>query len=182
MTAPQVPPEPERPSPAESPPSIDDDERERLSRRQVDQDRTLDAMQALEAALARPAPGREAAWREAVIASLDVLAEATRQEAENANRPDSLLSDMARTQPRLRNRVRALRVQYRQLQEAIERGRHDVANSSVVGFAEVRDDVARLLTGLRDQRAKESDLLYEAYYDAFRSDLPRDAERGFDID
>jgi hypothetical protein len=167
----------ERAAPNQLPQSSNVSDRERLSHRQIDQDRTLEAIQALEATVGRPAPGRELAWRDGVLASLDVLAEATREEAENAGLPDSLLSDIARTQPRLRNRVRGLRIQYRQLQEAIDRCRRDVAGSSNVGFAEVRDDVARLLTGFRDQRAKESDLLYEAYYDAFRSDLPQDAER-----
>lgn len=41
--------------------------------------------------------------------------QAPTEEAENANRPDSLLSDIARTQPRLRTRVRGVRTQYRSL-------------------------------------------------------------------
>ena len=35
---------------------------QRLARRQVDQDRTLEAIQAVEEVLARPSPGREVAW------------------------------------------------------------------------------------------------------------------------
>ena len=157
-------------------PTATDDQR--LSRRQVDQDRTLDAMQALESVLSHPSPGREVAWREAVLDALGILAEATREEAANAAQPDSLLSDLAQNQPRLRNRVRGLRVQYRQLQEAIDACQHKLANAPEnFAIVDVRDDLARVLTGFRDQRAKESDLLYEAYYDAFRSDLPRDVER-----
>ena len=151
---------------------------QRLSRRQVDQDRTLDAMQALEAELSRPFPRREIAWREAILDALGILAEATHEEAANAAQPDSLLSDLAQRQPRLRNRVRALRVQYRHLQEAIDACQQTlIAEPEDITISDIRDDLARVLSGFRDQRAKESDLLYEAYYDAFRSDLPHDAER-----
>lgn len=155
-------------------------ERGRLARRQIDQDRTLDAMHALEAALALPAPGRQCSWHDEVLGALRVLADAVRVEADNAAMPDSLLSDLSRTQPHLRNRVRGLRIEYRQLQEAIEKCRNALAGETGRSeVAEVRNHLARLLNGLRDQRAKESDLIYEAYYDAFRSDLPRDARRDF---
>lgn len=155
-------------------------EQRRLARRQIDQDRTLDAMRALEGALALPAPGRETAWREAVLGALAVLADATRLEATNAEMPDSLLSDLSRTQPHLRNRVRALRMQYRRLQDTIDYCRTEIADE-VRGFevTDIRKHLSRLLSDLRDQRSRESDLIYEAYYDAFRSDLPRDAERGY---
>ena len=72
-------------------------------------------MRQLETALGSAAPRREQAWRNEVRSALGVLGEATSSEAENAARPDSLLSDIARTQPWLRNRVRGLRIQYRWL-------------------------------------------------------------------
>jgi hypothetical protein len=149
---------------------------DRLNLRQVDQDRTLVAIQRLEAALGRAAPGREGPWRDDVLGALDVLSEAATQEAENAMAPDSLLSDVARTQPWLRNRVRGLRIQYRQLQDGIAsllRELEDV--EAMVDFADIRQRLAWITTGLRHQRARESDLIYEAYYDAFRTDLPIEA-------
>jgi hypothetical protein len=76
-------------------------------------------MQQLEAALGAAAPHREQAWRDEVARTLAILGEAAREEAENSAQPDSLLSDIARTQPWLRNRVRGLRLHYRQLGEAI---------------------------------------------------------------
>jgi hypothetical protein len=159
----------------------EDARRARVERRQEDQDRTLAAMQALEAALGSAAPGRESSWRDDVLEALTVLAETTRAEAENASRPDSLLSDIARSQPRLRNRVRGLRLQYRQLQDAFDSVRREILESaSTVEFADLRQRLAWVLTGLRHQRARESDLIYEAYYDAFHSDLPRDAAAGPD--
>src|SRR5579864_3500998 len=89
-----------------------DEQRSGLEARQADQDRTLDAVHQLEAALSEAAPRREDSWRAAVLGALSVLEGATAEEAENAQRPDSLLSDLARNQPTLRNRARALRLQY----------------------------------------------------------------------
>jgi ATP phosphoribosyltransferase regulatory subunit HisZ len=150
---------------------------ERFDMRQLDQDRTLMAMHKLEASLGNPAPGRQGPWRNEVRSALAVLSDATAQEAENSVAPDSLLSDIARTQPRLRNRVRALRLHYRQLQESIASLQRELAEDDVpVDFADIRQRLAWALTGLRHQRARESDLIYEAYYDAFQTDLPNDVE------
>ena len=87
-----------------------DARRHRKEQRHADQDRTLLAMQHLEAALGSAAPHREEAWLTEVRRTLGVLSEAARDEADNAAQPDSLLSDIARTQPWLRNRARGLSV------------------------------------------------------------------------
>src|ERR1700745_398253 len=91
----------------------------RFTQRAGDQDRTLLAMQKLEAALGSAAPRREQAWRHDVRRTLAVLGEAMEEEAGHGAQPDSLLSDLARTQPWLRARVRGLRLHYRQLRDAI---------------------------------------------------------------
>ena len=151
----------------------------RVKRRAADQDRTLLAMQQLEAALGAAAPHREQAWRGEVRRTLAVLGEAAGDEADNADRPDSLLSDIARTQPWLRNRVRGLRIHYRQLRDAIAalQGELDHPADPAVDFTDIRQRLAWVLGGLRHQRGRESDLLYEAYYDAVRSDIEEDADR-----
>ncbi len=148
-------------------------QREQLKGRRADQDRTLAAIQRLEEALGTAAPGREAAWRGEVLAALAVLDEATASEEENARRPDSLLADIRRTQPRLRPRVRGVQVQYGQLRDRITALRQELGDEGELftDFADVRLRVASLLTAFRHQRARESDLIYEAYYDAFNADL-----------
>lgn len=147
-----------------------------IEARQEDQDRTLGAIHRLEAALAAAAPGRQSAWREEVLQALDVLEEATAEEYDNAESPDSLLSDIKRTQPRLRTRVRGLRMQYRQLRDGIETVRRELGEGAdgPPDHADVRQRLSWLLAALRHQRARESDLIYEAYYDAFRLDLDAD--------
>lgn len=144
--------------------------------RRADQDRTLAAVHRLEAALSGAAPGREASWRAEVAAALAVLDEATGDEQRNAGEPDSLLSDIARTQPRLRSRVRGVRAAYQQVRDTIAGLSTELAAGEVdVDVDDLRRRLAWLLTAIRHQRARESDLLYEAYYEAFHRDLEADA-------
>lgn len=158
-----------------------EEQRSGLDSRVVDQDRTLDAMHRLEATLAAAAPGREQRWCDSVLEALSVLAAATAEEAENAQRPDSLLSDLAHHQPRLRNRARALRLQYAKVRDTIAslRGELEEQQDGGVDYADVRQHLGWVLTKLRHQRARESDLIYEAYYDAFNVELrtPGGSER-----
>ena len=150
-----------------------DEQRAGVESRRADQDRTLLAMHRLEAALGSAAPGRVSNWRDRVLVELGYLEKVTADEADNAERPDSLLSDIARTQPLLRNRVRGVRLQYRQLQDAIGSLRRELTEPGdlLVDFTDIRQRLAWVLLGLRHQRARESDLVYEAYYEAFRADL-----------
>jgi hypothetical protein len=149
------------------------EQRNGFEARHIDQDRTLVAMHRLEAALSEAAPGREASWSASVLEALAVLGKAAAEEAANADRPDSLLSDLARTQPRLRNRTRALRLQYHKLCETIDSLRREIGEETATGadFADVRQRLGWVLTALRHQRARESDLIYEAYFDAFKLEL-----------
>ena len=159
------------------PDTLNEAQQRRVDQRTADQDRTLLAMHQLEAALGAAAPRRQQAWRNEVCRALGILSEAARDEAENAAQPDSLLSDIARTQPWLRNRVRGLRIHYRQLRDAIAalQGELDAMAAQAVDFTDIRQRLAWVLAGLRHQRGRESDLIYEAYYDAFQTDLPQDA-------
>lgn len=156
-----------------SPTGLSDDQRSGLDARQADHDRTLDAIHRLEASLAEAAPRREMPWLDAVLQALSDLEAATAEEAANAERPDSLLSDLARNQPRMRNRARALRLQYAKLRDTISALRRELAGHGRDGidFADIRQRLGWVLTALRHQRARESDLIYEAYYDAFNVDL-----------
>jgi chromosome segregation ATPase len=129
-------------------------------------------MHRLEAALESAGPGREASWQDEVMGGLSVLDEAITEESENASRADSLLSDIARTQPRLRNRVRGARMQYQQLRDRVTALRRELEEADpTLDVADLRERLASVLHGLRHQRARESDLIYEAYYEAFRAEL-----------
>ena len=144
----------------------------RVDTRAADRDETLAAIHQLESALGAPAPGRESTWRDNVLVALDTLDRAIAVEQRNADEPDSLLSDLARTQPRLRNRVRGLRTQYGQVRRTVAALRHELSvPDPEPDFTDIRRRIAWLLTALRHQRGRESDLIYEAYYDCFHADI-----------
>ena len=150
-----------------------------LHQRRLDRDRTLVAINELDDALGEAAPPREAEWLSSVRHALATLEDAMRTEADNAARPDSLLSDIAFNQPRLRNRVRGLRVDYHRLRENIRTLEDELTAREIrpVDFADIRHRLGWVLSALRHQRARESDLIYEAYYEAFQTDLSNDAAR-----
>jgi hypothetical protein len=169
--------------PQESGPGLEhfnESQRAELAARQAGQDRTLAAMHRLKAALGAAARGRNTAWREDVMAAVAVLADAMKGEAKNAERPDSLLSDLARTQPRLRNRARGIRLQYGQLRDTLQSLLAELSGhpGGSVDFLDIRQQVGWVLSALRHQRARESDLIYEAYFDAFQADLVSEANGG----
>jgi hypothetical protein len=57
--------------------------------------------------------------------------------------------------------------------ETVATLRHEIAehSDSGVDFADLRERLGWVLTALRHQRARESDLIYEAYYEAFKVEL-----------
>jgi hypothetical protein len=69
--------------------------------------------------------------------------------------------------------VRRRRTQNRQSQETISSLalEFEASEDAVVDVSDIRQRLAWLLTGLRHQRARESDLIYEAYSAALRTDL-----------
>jgi hypothetical protein len=112
----------------------------------------------LEAALSRSAYGRVDWWHQEVLAALGALEDVTRDEAVGAAQPDSLLSDIAFSQPRLRNRVRGVRSQYSHLQDAVTVLRRELehATDEETDVADVRQRLAGILTAFRHQRAQST--------------------------
>jgi hypothetical protein len=156
-----------------------DAQRRTLDQRQAEQDLTLAAMHRLEAAVESAATGREGSWQVDVSSALLIFHEVARNAETSAAEPDSLLSDIARNQPRLRNRVRGIRAQYRQLQGTTWTMMRELeqTHAGAVDVADLRQRLTWIMNALRHVRARESDLIYEAYYDAFKADLGDEALR-----
>jgi small-conductance mechanosensitive channel len=136
-----------------------------LAENRADREHSLLALHDLELRAGSPAPGREAQWLVQVLNALDALDEMLATQHENAADRDSILSDIQRDQPRLHNRVVQLRRDYRDLHEAVSRLRTQLEATPPddVHFADVRQQLDRLATELRYQRAREADLIYEAF-------------------
>jgi hypothetical protein len=146
-------------------------QRDALALRQSDQDCTAEAIDQLNRALLAPSCGRDAVWRRNVAEALEALDQAVTTESRSCAEADSLLSDIARTQPRLRNRVRGLRHHYGRLSDQIKHALRMLARGDDVGVADTRIHVGRLISALQLTRGRESDLIYEAYFDAFHRDV-----------
>ena len=122
------------------------------------------------------ATGHAKPWHDHTLAALAALDEATADEQRNANQPDSLLSDIARVHSRLRARVHGIRAQYVQMRETLSTLRDELtqADTDELDIADLRRRADRLASTLRYQRARESDLIYEAYYDTYNTDIEAD--------
>lgn len=129
-----------------------------------DRNASLDALHALEDALAEPTAGREQQWLAEVPATLDGLAGALDAQASGDAESASLLSEIAADEPRLYPRIERLRREYADVQQSIMSLRDQLSpNDNVdVDTADVRDRLASVARRLRAQRAREADLIYEA--------------------
>ena len=137
-----------------------------MEKHQVFVDRTLDAMRRLEETLAAAATGRERAWLDVVYEALQRLDEALAQQTENADDPQSALSEIERIEPRLAFKVQKLRKKYHQLKQRTTEllAELDPARQEQTpDYAEIRQQLEELLTSLRNYRAGENDLFFEAY-------------------
>ena len=143
-----------------------------IDARARDRDRTLAAAHELEAALSAAAPGRERRWRQRVLDALQALDLATADEDANAGRPDSLLSHIARNEPRLRHRVHGLHTQYRHVRDVIVALERELGAADSLEVADLRQRISWVLDALRYHRGREADLIYEAIAVADRDANP----------
>lgn len=131
---------------------------------QADRDASLDALGILEDALSAPTPGREDRWLTIVVRALDDLTAALDTQAGGDAEASSLLSELAAEEPRLQPRIERLRQEHRDLRDAAASMRQQIepATGLPIDTADVRDRLAAIARRLRQHRAREADLIYEA--------------------
>ena len=139
----------------------------------VGRDVTLAAIRRLEAAAGRAGTGRETDWLDQVVADLNVLARAVADERQEASRPDSLLSMIARDYPRrFSSRIRQIREQYEDIAQTIaslRRQLQTMRDDPAIDVADLRERLSWLADAIRHRWGRETDLVYEA----IRLDLGR---------
>ena len=141
-------------------------EQANLDTSQADRERSLDALYALELHAGSPAPGRELEWLTGVRDALTSLQHSLRIQMDGAVAEDSLLSAVSRDAPRLHRPVQALRRRYQALSDDVVTLVQQLdANpkGDTIDTTDIRQALDRIASELRYQRARESDVVYEAY-------------------
>lgn len=126
----------------------------------------IDAMRCVGDAIARPAPTREVEWARHVAQALARLLESLTEHHASAEGHDGLYHEIETAMPRAAQRVhylrhtnRAIQGRARLLVEEVER----VALPEGGAFMAVRASATDLLGEIRNQQAREVDLLFEAF-------------------
>jgi hypothetical protein len=130
---------------------------------QVDRDRMLEAMHALEEATGRPALADSGLWTQAVRTALDRLENAFAEQRASYEDPIGLMAEIANDDPRLRTLVRQLRHRWVELEATAGALRQTIGPSSdSYSISEVRDRVRWLMGSVRHHREREADLVFDA--------------------
>lgn len=122
----------------------------------------LGTMRALEAALAKPTPNREAAWGNFVLQAISTLEGEMLKQAEELEDEDSTLAAIARDQPRFLSRIQQLREQYQDLVRQVHSLHEQLSVGDLPQTGEIRQRLAWILTAIRHFQSKETDLIFEA--------------------
>lgn len=122
------------------------------------------AMQRLEAALARAAPGREEAWSQKVRADLQSVYDLLVEHVRSAEAPDGLLQEIDLTRPSNDRKAKHLQDEHRRLLSDCEALLETLNSSARTDFRSIRHRAAELLTALRRHQAAETDLIFESFY------------------
>jgi hypothetical protein len=124
-----------------------------------------ESIDALEQALAAPAPGRAEAWADRVQAALVELAGDFRTHVEVTQGPDGFYRDVLTTSPRLTYAVERLIREHAEITEIVDDLLTLVGGTAPDADAvdAVRDCATMLLGRLLRHRQRGADLVYEAY-------------------
>jgi DNA repair ATPase RecN len=130
---------------------------------QVERDRMLEAIHALEDATGRPALAHSDVWTRAVRMALDRLESAFAEQRSSYEDPMGLMTEIANDDPRLRTLVRQLRHRWTEL-EATAQSLRQALDSSPDAYSihEVRERVRWLMGSIRHHREREADLVFDA--------------------
>lgn len=136
-----------------------------LDQTKADRSRSYRALEALEVALDAPAPGRETEWVETVIHALDALYGALVEQSQHNRHPESLLSQIAKEQPRFGYWITQLENEHDELIAAEKSLRDQLtsATASELDRATTRQRLVDLDARFRLLRAREVDIVYEAF-------------------
>ena len=127
-------------------------------------DALLLAMQALEAALASPAPARERSWAQRARNELADVRTALEAHVLSAEAPEGLLHELLLAAPGAAARIDELRGEHSHLILSARGLEEGLANQADGDVNALRREAARLLTAMHQHHAAEVDLIFECFW------------------
>ena len=134
-----------------------------VARSREDRARSLDSLHRVERLAGAAGPSRASEWREDLLIALDDLASSLYDQFERSVGNDGLLPSLTIEAPNLAPSVEQLRRAQSDLLAALDDLRQDLSDlARTVDIADVRRRVGDLTRQIRELRAWEVDLVYEA--------------------
>lgn len=128
-----------------------------------DRARTLDSLHEVERLACAPGVPRPQEWRDDILAALEGLADSLQVQYERSASEDGLLVSLLEEAPQLKPAVTELHQRQKALVEAIDDMHQRLADlSRTPDVNAVRAEIAELTAEMRELRAWETDIVYEA--------------------
>lgn len=129
-----------------------------------DRARTLESLHSVERHAAAPGPGRANEWRDDLLAVLADLGSSLQDQYQRSSSEDGLLRRVVDEAPRLEPAVRDLHRRQSELIEEVDDLQQSLADLSHVPDVDVvRSRIAEMTAEIRELRAWETDIVYDAY-------------------
>ncbi len=144
--------------------TADDRSQTDIDRSRSDRARSLESLHAVEKHAGAPGPARPNEWRDDLLAVLEDLATSLHDQYERSSSDDGLLSRVVEEAPHLQSSVDELRKRQTSLIEEIDDLRRSLADLIRTPDVDVvRSRVADMTAEIRELRAWETDIVYDAY-------------------
>lgn len=135
-----------------------------VDRSRRDRARSLESLHAVEKHAGAAGPARPNEWRDDLLAVLDDLASSLHDQYERSSSEEGLLSRVLEEAPHLQSSVNELRKRQTSLVEEIDDLRRSLADLTRTPDVDVvRSRVANMTAEIRELRAWETDIVYDAY-------------------
>jgi hypothetical protein len=129
-----------------------------------DRARSLDSLHDVERRASAAGPRRPDEWRHDLLKALDGLGDSLHEQFATSAGANSLLSSVVEESPHLESSVSELRRRQVALGDRIDELRRELGDHvRDVDVGGVRHEVAQITAEIRELRAWEADLVYEAY-------------------
>lgn len=135
-----------------------------VTRSQGDRARSLDALHQVEQHAGAAGPNRPNEWRDDLLIALDDLLSSLHDQFTHSAAADGLLSRIALEAPHLEPAVNELRRRQSELMDGLDGLRNSLTDlTHPVDIASVRSKIGEMTAEIRELRAWETDIVYDAY-------------------